>query len=215
MVESKNLAETNMTHMPQRSHGLPSNSSLSLASYSTWFYVKLTPSWHIPMRLSRWTWAWSSIQLFTPSMGTPRTTSSSYLPTSTGKSKLARSWKITLPSSYKRSTLSNHSQATVSSILLMSSSHLGIIRLQLTSNITELQNIKFSNDDQGHPTDYVRVNIKKLNSIIPRSSNLHAHWNKHPFLLNFGYRFMIGKVDYLVLQLELLSSPLVYALGTP
>jgi hypothetical protein len=88
-----------------------------------------------------------------------------------------------------------------------------------------LQSLKLLIEDQGHPTDYVGVNIKKLkdgiiklsqraliNSIIADVSlgdskvkavpakvrkNLHAHLDRPPFSLNFGYRSVIGKLNYL------------------
>ncbi len=85
---------------------------------------------------------------------------------------------------------------------------------QLTNIIMELQNLKLSIKDQGHPVNYAGVNIKKLdNGIIKMSQqsligsviadvalgdskvkavpakereNLHAHLDKPPFSLNFG-----------------------------
>jgi hypothetical protein len=87
-----------------------------------------------------------------------------------------------------------------------------------------LQNLKLFIEDQGHPADYVGVSVKKLkNGIIeltqqalidyfisyvalndskvkavPAKVNkiLHAHLDKPPFLLNFGYRLVIGKLNY-------------------
>jgi hypothetical protein len=69
----------------------------------TWFAIQLlivfgilfnwalcqvkTLSWPIHQPPSRWTCTWNFLQGFTPSMGIPRITSSSYSPTSTGKSK--------------------------------------------------------------------------------------------------------------------------------
>jgi hypothetical protein len=79
-------------------------------------------------------------------------------------------------------------------------------------------------EDQGHPADYVGVSIKKLkNGIIELTQQalidsiiydialgdskvkavpakvskvLHAHLDKPPFSLNFGYRLVIGKLNY-------------------
>ncbi len=96
---------------------------------------------------------------------------------------------------------------------------------QLRGIINKLQNLKLSIEDQGPPADYVGVNIKKLkdgfielsqqaliDSIIADvalgnskvkavpakvSKILHAHLDKPPFLLNIGYRSVIGKLNYL------------------
>jgi hypothetical protein len=93
---------------------------------------------------------------------------------------------------------------------------LGTSYQQLRDIINELRNLKLSIEVQGHPTDYVGVSIKKLkNSIIELtqqalidsiisdvalsnskvkavpakvSKKLHAHLDKSPSLLNFGYR---------------------------
>jgi hypothetical protein len=97
--------------------------------------------------------------------------------------------------------------------------------VQLLNIINKLQNLKLSIKDQGHPADYIGVNIKNLkNDVIELShqalidsiiadvslgyskvkaipakvsENLHAHLDKPPFFLNFGYRFVIGKLNYL------------------
>ncbi len=96
---------------------------------------------------------------------------------------------------------------------------------QLRDIINELRNLKLSIEDEGHPADYVGVSIKKLkdsvieltqqaliDSIIADvalgnskvkavpvnvSKILHAYSDKPPFLLNFGYRSVIGKLNYL------------------
>jgi hypothetical protein len=96
---------------------------------------------------------------------------------------------------------------------------------QLHDIINKLHNLKLSIEDQGHPADYVGVSIKKLkNGIIELTQRalidyiisevalsnskvkavpakvseiLHAHLDKPPFLLNFGYRSVIGKLNYL------------------
>jgi hypothetical protein len=95
---------------------------------------------------------------------------------------------------------------------------------QLHGIINKLKNLKLSIEDQGHPADYVGVTIKKLkdgiielsqraliNSIIADvalgnskvkavpakiSKILHAHLDKPPSLLNFGYQSVIGKLNY-------------------
>ncbi len=96
---------------------------------------------------------------------------------------------------------------------------------QLHDIINELRNLKLSIEDQGHPADYIGVSIKKLkNSVIELTQRalidsiisdvalndskvkavpakvseiLHAHLDKPPFLLNFGYPSVIGKLNYL------------------
>jgi hypothetical protein len=96
---------------------------------------------------------------------------------------------------------------------------------QLRDIINELRNLKLSIEDQGHPADYVGVSIKKLkNGIIELTQQtlidaiisdmalsnskvkavpakvseiLHAHLDKPPFSLNFGYCLVIGKLNYL------------------
>jgi hypothetical protein len=88
-----------------------------------------------------------------------------------------------------------------------------------------LHNLKLSIEDKGHPADYIGVNIKRLKdgliklsqqalmgSIIADvslgvskvkavpakvSKNLCAHLDKPPFLLNFSFRSVIGKLIYL------------------
>jgi hypothetical protein len=102
---------------------------------------------------------------------------------------------------------------------------LGSSDVQLHDISNELQKLKLSIEDQGHPADYVGVSIKKLkddvikltqgaliDSIIADvalgdskvkavlakvSKILHAHLDKPPFLLNFGYRSIIVKLNYL------------------
>jgi hypothetical protein len=96
---------------------------------------------------------------------------------------------------------------------------------QLRDIINELCNLKLSIEDQGHLADYVRVSIKKLkNSVIELTQRalidsiisdmalnnskvkavpakvreiMHAHLDKPPFSLNFGYHSVIGKLNYL------------------
>jgi hypothetical protein len=103
---------------------------------------------------------------------------------------------------------------------------LGSLDQQLRYSINELHNLKLSIEDQGHPADYVGVSIMKLkNSIIELTQRalinsiisdvalddskvkavpakvskiLHARLDKPPFLLNFGYQSVIGKLNYLV-----------------
>ena len=88
-----------------------------------------------------------------------------------------------------------------------------------------MRNLDLDIEDQGHPADYIGVNIKQMkdgsmelsqraliNTIIqdadlidskvkavPAKVNehLHAHLDKPPFSLNFNYRSMIGKLIYL------------------
>ena len=91
--------------------------------------------------------------------------------------------------------------------------------------ITEIRNLDLDIEDQGHPADYVGVNIKRMKDgsiglsqhglidtiiqdadlqdskvkAVPAkvSKHLHAHLDKAPFSLNFNYRSMIGKLKYL------------------
>ncbi len=98
---------------------------------------------------------------------------------------------------------------------------------QLRGIINKLQNLMLAIEDQGHPAEYVGANIKKLkdgiielskraliDSIIAAvslgalkvkaipakiSKILHAHLDKPPFSLNFIYRSVIGKLNYLAL----------------
>ena len=88
-----------------------------------------------------------------------------------------------------------------------------------------MRNLDLDIEDQGHPSDYVGVNIKQMKDgsiglsqralidtiiqdadlqdskvkAVPAKVNehLHAHLDKPPFSLNFNYRSMIGKVNYL------------------
>jgi hypothetical protein len=96
---------------------------------------------------------------------------------------------------------------------------------QLANIVTELRNIGLDVEDQGHPSDYVGVNIKQLSngsiefsqralidSIIKDahlsdakvkpvpakvSVQLHACKNEPPFTLDFNYRSIVGKLNYL------------------
>ncbi len=102
---------------------------------------------------------------------------------------------------------------------------LGPSHQQLRGIINKLRNLKLSIEDQGNPADYVGVSIKKLkNGVIELTQQalidsiitdmaldgskvkavpakvreiLHAHLDKPPFLLNFGYQSVIGKLNYL------------------
>jgi hypothetical protein len=102
---------------------------------------------------------------------------------------------------------------------------LGSTDQQLCDIINKLRNLKLSIEDQGHPANYVGVSIKKLkNGVIELTQRalidsiisdvalndskvkavpakvseiLHAHFDKPPFSLNFGYHSVIGKLNYL------------------
>jgi hypothetical protein len=102
---------------------------------------------------------------------------------------------------------------------------LGLSGEQLSSIINEMWDLELDIEDQGHPADYVGVNIKcikdgsiklsqralidimiedaDLNNLkvkaVPAKVNehLHAHLDKPPFELNFNYQSMIGKFNYL------------------
>ena len=96
---------------------------------------------------------------------------------------------------------------------------------QLANIVTELRNIGLDVEDQGHPADYVGVNIKQhangsiefsqralIDSIINDagltdakvkpvpakvSLQLHAFKDSPPFSLDFNYRSIVGKLNYL------------------
>ena len=96
---------------------------------------------------------------------------------------------------------------------------------KLTDAIRDIQNSGLNIEDQGHPADYVGVNIKKMkdgsyeftqraliDSIIDDvglkdakvkpvpakvSLRLHAFKDEPPFDLNFNYRSAVGKLNYL------------------
>jgi hypothetical protein len=114
---------------------------------------------------------------------------------------------------------------------------LGPTDQQLCDIINEIRNLRLSIEDKGHPADHVGVSIKKLkngiieltqraliNSIISDvvlnaskveavpakvSEILHAHLDKPPFSLNFGYHSVIGKLNYLAqTQGQILSTRL-------
>jgi hypothetical protein len=102
---------------------------------------------------------------------------------------------------------------------------LGSSYKQLTNIITKLQNLDLNIEDQGHPANYVGVNIKRLRDgsielsqraliatiikdidledskvkSVPAKSNehLHAHLDNPEFALNFNYRSLIDKLNYL------------------
>jgi hypothetical protein len=97
--------------------------------------------------------------------------------------------------------------------------------LKLQEAIKDIQDLGLNIEDQGHPADYVGVNIKKLqdgsyeftqrtliDSIISDvglkdakvepvpakvSLQLHAFKDKPPFNLDFNYRSAVGKLNYL------------------
>jgi len=96
---------------------------------------------------------------------------------------------------------------------------------QITAAIEELRSLQLNIEDQGHPADYVGVNIKKhkdgtyeltqralIDSIITDagltdakvktvpakvSEPFHAFKNEAPFRLDFNYRSIVGKLNYL------------------
>jgi hypothetical protein len=102
---------------------------------------------------------------------------------------------------------------------------LGSDDLQLQEVIKEIKNLGLNIEDQGHPMDYVGVNIKKLkdgsyeftqraliDSIIDdvrlkdakvkpvsakESLQLHTFKDAPAFDLNFNYRSAVGKLNYL------------------
>ncbi len=102
---------------------------------------------------------------------------------------------------------------------------LGSNDLQLQEVIKEIQNLGLNIEDQGHPADYLGVNIKKLkdgsyeftqraliDSIIKDvglkdakvkpvpakvSLQLHAFKDEPTFNLSFHYRSAVGKLNYL------------------
>ncbi len=102
---------------------------------------------------------------------------------------------------------------------------LGSNNSQLQAVIKEIQNLGLNIEDQGHPADYVGVNIKKLkdgsyeftqrtliDSIIDdvklkdakvkpvpakASLQLHVFKDEPAFDLNFNYRSAVGKLNYL------------------
>jgi hypothetical protein len=214
-------------------HGSPSGLSLSLVSYSIGPFTKLTSLSPIHKPLSRWKCTWSFPQVFTPSTGSPRITSSSYLPTSTGKSKPAAcgtSYLVTKlhEINFNQSLIDDclfYQDDVIFIVYINDGVFLGSSDQQLPNIINKLRNLKLSIKDQGHHADYVGVSVKKLkdgiielsqqaliNSIIADvalgdstvkavpakvSKILRAHLDKPPFLLNFGYQSMIGKLNYL------------------
>jgi len=102
---------------------------------------------------------------------------------------------------------------------------LGNNDLKLQDAIRDIQDVGLNIEDQGHPADYVGVNIKKtkdgsyeftqrtlINSInedirlkdakvkpVPAkvSQRLHAFKDEPPFDLDFNYRSAVGKLNYL------------------
>jgi hypothetical protein len=96
---------------------------------------------------------------------------------------------------------------------------------QLSGIITKMRNLDLDIKDQGHPADYVGVNIKrmkdgsiglsqralidtiiqdadlqhsKVKAVLAKvNEHLHAHLDKAHFSLNFNYQSMIGKLNYL------------------
>ncbi len=103
---------------------------------------------------------------------------------------------------------------------------LGNIDDQFTEAIQEIQSLGLNIEDQGHPVDYVSVNIRKLKDgsyeftqralidstiqdvgldnakgikLVPDkvSLRLHAAKDQKPFNLNFNYRSAVGKLNYL------------------
>jgi hypothetical protein len=111
---------------------------------------------------------------------------------------------------------------------------------QLRDIINELRSLKLSIEDQSHPADYDGVSIRKLkNGVIELTQRalidsiisdmvldnskvkavpakvseiLHAHLDKPPFLLNFGYQSVIGKLNYLT---QTTRPDIVYATHQP
>jgi hypothetical protein len=99
-----------------------------------------------------------------------------------------------------------------------------------------MRNLDLDIKDQGHPVDYVGDNIKRIKDgtielsqralidtfiqdadlsdskvkVVPAKVNkhLHVHLDKPPFSLNFNYRSMIGKLNYLA---QTTSPDIMYA----
>jgi hypothetical protein len=114
---------------------------------------------------------------------------------------------------------------------------LGSNDLQLQEVIKEIQNLGFNNEDQGHPADYVGVNIKKLKDgsyeftqralidsivndvglkdakvkTVPAkvSLQLHVFKDKLAFDLNVNYRSAVGKLNY---QAQTTRPDIMYAM---
>ncbi len=86
-----------------------------------------------------------------------------------------------------------------------------------------MRNLELDIEDQGHPADYIGINIKqikdnsikesqwalintiiedadlnnlKVEAVLAKVDNLHAHLDKPPFALNFNYQSMIGILNY-------------------
>ena len=96
---------------------------------------------------------------------------------------------------------------------------------QLSGIITKMRNLDLDIEDQIHPADYVGVNTKRMKDgsiglsqrglidtiiqdadlqdskvkAVPAkvTEHLHAHRDKAHFSLNFNYRSMINKLNYL------------------
>jgi hypothetical protein len=107
---------------------------------------------------------------------------------------------------------------------------------QLKRVIREIQGIGLDIEDQGHPSDYVGVNIKQLkngsyestqraliDAIIANANltdakvksvpakvslQLHAFKDAPPFALDFNYRSIVGKLNYLA---QTTRSDIMYA----
>jgi hypothetical protein len=141
------LAQTTTEPTRLNSHGLQSDFSLSLASLLIGPFTKSTSLWPIYKPPLRWTCTWNFPQGFTPSMGIPGITSSSYSPTSTGKRKLVTCGTAIFSPSYGRSTSSSH--------LLTIVSYTGITSFLLSTLMMESSWDHWTNSYVTSSTSYV------------------------------------------------------------
>jgi hypothetical protein len=162
---------------------------------------------------------------------TERTTSSNSSRICTDRNKLDEFGTVTLLTNSSKSTSSNLNDCVfyrgevIFIVYVDNGIFLGSSDKQLSGIITELRNLDLDIEDQGHPADYVGVNIKRMKDgsiglsqralidpiiqdadlqdskvkAVPAKFNehLHAHLDKAPFSLNFNYRSMIDKLNYL------------------
>ncbi len=237
------MAQTTTKPTRLKSLDLRFNFLLSLAYFLIGPFAKFTSLWPINRPPLRWTCTWNFQLGFTPSTGIPRITSSSTCKYLRAKAS-HRVWNSYLVTklreiNFKQSLFDDcvfYRHNVIFIVYFDNGIFLGPSDQQLRDIINELNNLKLSIEDQGHPADYVGVSIKKLkNGIIELTQRalidsiisdvalgnskvkavpakvskiLHAHLDKTPFSLNFGYRWVIGKLNYLA---QTMRPDIVYA----
>jgi hypothetical protein len=138
-----------------------------------WALCKVDFVMAFPQAPMRWTCIRSFPRAFTPSTGISRIMSSSYLPTSMGKSKLVAYGTTTLSPSYERSTSSSLLSTIVSSTGMTSFSlSTSIMESSWDHQTCNCMVSSTSNRTSSCPSK-IKVTLRIMLELISKSSRLH------------------------------------------